>query len=96
MSASVAKARARPDLVAKVIDNAKKNGLWSTIEVVKNRLSGGAPLGYSVAGIVTEIGSEAEGLSVGDIVAAAGAGFANHADYIVVPHTLVVRVPEAV
>lgn len=92
----IGKARARPDLVAKVVAKAKKEGLWSTFTTVRNRLAEATPLGYSLAGIVEEVGPEAEGVRPGDFVAAAGAGFANHADYVVVPHTLVAPLPDGV
>lgn len=90
------KARARPDLVSKVWEKAQREGLWSTYRAVRERLDAATPLGYSLAGVVTEVGAEAEGVRPGDLVAAAGAGFANHADYVVVPHTLVASIPEGV
>src|SRR5262249_4471235 len=53
----------------------------------------GWAIGYSVAGEVVSVGEGITDLSVGDLVAAAGAGQANHADYVVVPRNLVCRVP---
>src|SRR4051812_14173134 len=50
-------------------------------------------IGYSVAGEVVEVGEGVEDLRPGDVVAAAGAGQANHADYVSVPRNLVCRVP---
>ncbi len=50
--------------------------------------------GYSAAGEVVEVGEGVDDFSVGDVVAAAGAGHANHADYICVPRNLVCRVPD--
>lgn len=50
-------------------------------------------VGYSAAGEVVAVGEGVEGFSVGDLVACAGAGKANHADYVCVPRNLVCRVP---
>ena len=50
-------------------------------------------VGYSAAGEVMAVGEGVEGFSVGDLVACAGAGKANHADYVCVPRNLVCRVP---
>ena len=49
------------------------------------------PVGYSIAGIVVE--SKVEDIEVGSLVAGAGAGFANHAEFDVIPKNLVVHVP---
>jgi predicted dehydrogenase/threonine dehydrogenase-like Zn-dependent dehydrogenase len=53
----------------------------------------GWAIGYSVAGEVVAVGDGVTDLAAGDLVAAAGAGQANHADYVVVPRNLVCRVP---
>ncbi len=53
----------------------------------------GWAIGYSVAGEVVAIGEGVHDLAAGDLVAAAGAGQANHADYVNVPRNLVCRVP---
>ena len=50
-------------------------------------------VGYSAAGEVVAVGEGVAGFSVGDLVACAGAGKANHADYVCVPRNLVCRVP---
>ena len=44
------KAQARPDLVKKVVDKAKKEGLVNTWRTVMARLDEPLPLGYSAAG----------------------------------------------
>jgi predicted dehydrogenase/threonine dehydrogenase-like Zn-dependent dehydrogenase len=51
-------------------------------------------IGYSVAGEVVAVGDGVADLAAGDLVAAAGAGQANHADYVNVPRNLVCRVPK--
>jgi predicted dehydrogenase/threonine dehydrogenase-like Zn-dependent dehydrogenase len=53
----------------------------------------GWAIGYSVAGEVVAVGEGVGDLAAGDQVAAAGAGQANHADYVSVPRNLVCRVP---
>jgi predicted dehydrogenase/threonine dehydrogenase-like Zn-dependent dehydrogenase len=50
-------------------------------------------VGYSAAGEVVAVGAGIEDLAIGDHVACAGAGQANHADYISVKRNLVCRVP---
>ncbi len=92
----VAKARARPDLVRKVITTARKQGVMNTLQKVRTKLETPIPLGYSSAGIVVGVGEEVSELQVGDRVACAGAGYANHADYNYVPRNLVVRIPDGV
>jgi predicted dehydrogenase/threonine dehydrogenase-like Zn-dependent dehydrogenase len=50
-------------------------------------------VGYSAAGEVVAVGEGITDLAAGDLVACAGAGQANHADYISVRRNLVCRVP---
>jgi predicted dehydrogenase/threonine dehydrogenase-like Zn-dependent dehydrogenase len=50
-------------------------------------------VGYSAAGEVVAVGSGVSGYAIGDRVACAGAGKANHADYVSVPQNLVCKVP---
>lgn len=90
------KVRARPDLVRKVIDRARKEGIRKTLEMVRARLNTPAPLGYSCAGEVVGVAEDVEGISVGQRVACAGAGYANHAEVNFVPKNLVVRIPDGV
>jgi predicted dehydrogenase/threonine dehydrogenase-like Zn-dependent dehydrogenase len=54
----------------------------------------GWSVGYSAAGEVVAVGEGISDLLPGDRVACAGAGKANHADYVSVPRNLVCRVPE--
>lgn len=93
----LAKARARPDLVKKVLAKAKRDGLLAALQAVQARLDEPLPLGYSAAGVVVAVGSGLEGkYRVGDRVAIAGAGLANHADLNVVPASLAAPLPESV
>jgi polar amino acid transport system substrate-binding protein len=45
---------------------------------------------------VVELGEGVDKVEIGDLVACAGGGYANHADEVVVPANLVARVPEGV
>jgi predicted dehydrogenase/threonine dehydrogenase-like Zn-dependent dehydrogenase len=90
------KARARPDLVRKVVDKARVEGVRSALSTTRERLDALAPVGYSSAGVVLAVGAGVEGLSPGDHVACAGGGWANHAEVVVVPRNLVARVPNGV
>jgi predicted dehydrogenase len=92
----VDKARSRPDLVRQVVEQVKKDGLLPTLEAARERLDKHIRLGYSCAGVVEEVGAGVEGFSVGDHVACAGQGYASHADIVVVPKNLVVRIPDGV
>jgi len=87
------KARARPDLVKQVIRKLKTEGLGKTLSTVQTRLSSAAPLGYSSAGTALAVGGLVEGIVPGDRVACGGVGYANHAEFAVVPKNLVVKVP---
>ncbi|MEO5336224.1 MAG: bi-domain-containing oxidoreductase [Magnetospirillum sp. WYHS-4] len=93
----VGKAQARPDLVRKVLDKAKRDGIAATLKAVLARLDEPLPLGYSAAGEVVAVGAGLEGVfRVGDRVAVAGAGLANHAELNVVPRNLATRIPAGV
>jgi predicted dehydrogenase/threonine dehydrogenase-like Zn-dependent dehydrogenase len=88
------KARSRPDLVRQVLDKARREGLLSTLQATFNRLEQPMVLGYSSAGTIVEVGSGLTGFVPGDRVACAGGNFAVHAEYAVVPHNLLVKLPD--
>ena len=90
------KARARPDLVRQVIGKARREGVLSTIEGVRERLDRPLTLGYSNAGTVLAVGDGVEKFRTGDRVACAGAGYAVHAEVVSVPKNLVVKLPESI
>jgi predicted dehydrogenase/threonine dehydrogenase-like Zn-dependent dehydrogenase len=91
----VGKARARPDLVKKVVESARTEGLATTYAKVRGRLGEPNVLGYSLSGIVLEACDGAPA-APGDLVACAGAGHASHAEVVAVPRNLVARVPPGV
>ena len=92
----VGKAKARPDQVRKVLDSVAQQGAINTYKKVMNKLDSYTPLGYSLCGVVVEVGAGAEEFSVGQLVAAAGNEFALHAEYNWVPVNLCVPVPDGV
>lgn len=95
-SSLAGKAMARPDLVRKTLQKVKQEGLLPTARKVFAKLDTPIPLGYSTAGRVVSAGADAGGYAVGDRVACAGAGVANHAEYNAVPKNLMVRIPDGV
>jgi predicted dehydrogenase/threonine dehydrogenase-like Zn-dependent dehydrogenase len=92
----VGKARARPDQVRKVLDTVAQQGAMATYKKVMNRLDSYTPLGYSLCGVVVEVGAGAEEFKVGQLVAAAGNEYALHAEYNWVPVNLCAPVPRGV
>lgn len=83
-----------PQLVQKALDMIRKEGLGNTWSTVRGQIGGRlAPLGYSTSGIVAEVGTKVTDIAVGDAVASAGAGYANHAELVAVPRNLVCRIP---
>jgi predicted dehydrogenase len=92
----IAKARERPDLARQVIDRARSEGIRSTHQAVKRKLGEPVAVGYSSAGKVIEVGHLVAGFDVGDAVACAGGGHANHAEVVSVPTNLCARVPDGV
>ena len=92
----LAKARQRPDLVKRVIEKARREGPLAALDAVRAKLDLPIPLGYSLAGRVLQVGPEAPGFALGDRVACAGAGYANHAELNVVPRNLAVKIPDGV
>jgi predicted dehydrogenase/threonine dehydrogenase-like Zn-dependent dehydrogenase len=92
----VGMARARPDQVKKVLDQVQQQGLAATYKKVMNKLDSYTPLGYSLCGVVTEVGAGAEEFKVGQLVACAGNEQALHAEYNWVPVNLCAAVPAGV
>ncbi len=92
----VGMARARPDQVRKVLDQVQQQGLAATYKKVMNKLDSYTPLGYSLCGVVTEVGAGAEGFRAGQLVACAGNEQALHAEYNWVPVNLCAAVPASV
>ncbi len=83
----------QPQHVKRVLDIAREQGVRAAIERVRGKIEAGTPTGYSAAGTVVAVGEQVEGLRLGDRVACAGAGIANHAQFIAVPVNLAARIP---
>lgn len=90
------KARSRPDLIRKVINKIKTDGIMSTLNVIQNKLDEPLPLGYSLVGEIIAVGNKLPHLSIGTRVACAGQGYASHAEVVAIPKHLFVPVPDAV
>ncbi len=88
------KAKARPDLVKRFLEKARKEGILKTFNEALGRLDNPTPLGYSSAGVVIEAGNNVHKFSPGDRVACIGAGYAAHAEYITVPENLCCKIPD--
>lgn len=91
-----AKAAARPDLVRKALDKMRRDGVIETVGALFARLDTPSPLGYSLSGVVVDVHASVSGLAPGDRVACAGAGYANHAEFNVIPKHLCVKLPGGV
>ena len=92
----VKKALLRPDLVRQVLDNMRREGLSATVDKVRGRLAVQKALGYASAGRVVSSRARFKSFQPGDPVACAGAEYAVHAEYVVVPENLCVPVPGGV
>lgn len=92
----IAKARARPDLVRKVIQKIKTEGLGAALQKTFAKLDTPIPLGYSAAGTVLACGEKVHEFQPGDRVACGGAGYASHAEVLAVPRNLCARLPAGV
>ncbi|GGN34444.1 bi-domain-containing oxidoreductase [Streptomyces fuscichromogenes] len=88
------KARSRPDQVAKVMQSVATNGLPATYRKVMGKLDSYTPLGYSLCGVVEQVGAGIDDVKVGDLVACAGNEHALHAELNWVPKNLYTPVPD--
>jgi predicted dehydrogenase/threonine dehydrogenase-like Zn-dependent dehydrogenase len=90
------KAKQRPDLVAQVLQNIKKEGLAATFSKVKTKLDSLKALGYSTSGTVIASMDKNGLFKPGDRIACAGQDYASHAEIVAVPQNLVVKIPDNV
>ncbi|MEV4233171.1 zinc-binding alcohol dehydrogenase, partial [Streptomyces bobili] len=90
----VGKARSRPDQVAKVMQSVATNGVPATYRKVMGKLDSYTPLGYSLCGVVEEVGAGVDDVKAGDLVACAGNEHALHAELNWVPKNLYAPVPD--
>jgi len=92
----IGKARARPELARQVIEKARQDGVRQTYQTVASRLDAPSLLGYSCCGRVEAAAPDCADIAPGDLVACAGAGYANHAEVNFIPRNLMAKVPEGV
>ncbi len=78
--------------VQKVSGALKENGIAATIALINEKIEQVMPLGYSCSGQIVSVGKNVENFFIGDYVACAGAGYANHANFVSVPKNLVVKI----
>ena len=90
----IRRALKQPENVKRVLDMVKSVGISKTFEKIKRRFEEGQSIGYSLSGIVLAVGHGIKDLKMGDRVACAGAGIANHAQYVDVPRNLIVKIPQ--
>ncbi|MGH9170735.1 MAG: zinc-dependent alcohol dehydrogenase, partial [Acidimicrobiales bacterium] len=88
------KAKARPEQVRQVVDTVVQQGPKAAYNKVMSRLDSYTPLGYSLCGVVIEVGAGADEFHSGQLVACAGNEHALHAEVNWVPTNLCVPVPE--
>lgn len=86
------KARQQPERVKAVIDKVKTDGLATTIDAVRAKLSEPFPLGYCNVGVIASHSNAISGFKVGDRVVSS----APHADVVSVYPNLCARIPDAV
>src|SRR5205823_9919977 len=92
----IGKARERPDLVRQVMSRARVHGITRTVQSVMSKMDQALQLGYSAAGVVSDIGPGVLDVKIGDRVALAGAGYASHAEINFVPRNLAALIPDGV
>jgi predicted dehydrogenase/threonine dehydrogenase-like Zn-dependent dehydrogenase len=85
----------QPEKVKQALEMVKQRGLKNTTDFLRSKKHQESPTGYSAAGEIVAIGDDVEGFSLGQHVACAGAGIANHAEIIDVPVNLAVKMPES-
>jgi predicted dehydrogenase len=88
----VEKALSQPARVKQVLEKARVEGFFETIQAVRSKLDQPIPLGYCSAGRVREVGPGVTRFKVGDRVASNGP----HAEIAAVPWTLCARIPDGV
>lgn len=97
---ALAKLREKPELIGKGIKAIRERGIKATLEMTRKTLETPpavpTSMGYSTAGIVVATGRPGSLFHPGQAVACAGAGFATHAEFNVVPENLCVPVPDGV
>lgn len=90
------KLREKPDLIRKGLEELKERGVAGIKEKIASKYEGYSELGYSCAGTVVHAGVDEGTYQAGDLVACAGVGAANHAEFVSVPRLLTAYVPDGI
>jgi len=90
------KALEQPEKIKKFMTRISTQGLSRTLDLLQNKFDSYSAIGYSISGIVIAVGESVQDFKPGDRVSAAGAGWANHAEFVEVPRNLVVKIPDEV
>lgn len=88
----IQRALRQPQNIKKGLNMIKQKGISKTNNFLKSTFESGATTGYNASGTVVEVGARIKDIKIGDRVACAGAGYANHAEYIKVPKNLLVKI----
>jgi len=91
-SSYLGKALKQPEKVKEVINKIKTDGMKTTYEAVRTKITDPLPIGYCNVGIVKEIGSNITDIKIGDRVISNGP----HAEVVIVPRNLCTKVPDTV
>lgn len=84
-----------PQKIKQLFESIAMQGADQANDLMQGRLQRMAQqLGYSCSGQVIAIGKKVQSVRVGDFVACAGAGVANHADIVCVPEHLIVKLSD--
>jgi predicted dehydrogenase/threonine dehydrogenase-like Zn-dependent dehydrogenase len=90
----IMRAMEQPANVAKAFNMIRSDGIARSYKKIMCKLGSSNPTGYSISGIVIGLGEGTTHFKIGDEIAAAGAGLANHAEYVDVPENLVMPIPK--
>ena len=86
------KAKQQPDKLKEVINKARTDGIFSTVDAVRNKLNEPLPLGYCNVGKIIEIGDSVKNFKIGDRVVSNGP----HAEIVSVSEMLCAKIPSNV
>lgn len=88
----IGKVRQQPDKVKMVLEKARTDGIFATLDAVKSKIDMPLTPGYCAVGVVRDTGRGVEGLAPGTRVVSNGC----HAEVVMVPHTLTAAIPDSV